>query len=248
MSEPALRLPERPRLHHQVTRHLALRVIQAERRSSPAAFPNETVLCGELGVSRTVLRESMKVLADKGMVQMRPRAGTCARPRSDWHLLDPDILAWQAELEPDGRFLRDLCEVLLAIEPTAAGFAALRATGEEIARIALCLEKCEGAPADEIVGLDLEFHSAVVEASHNPLLTKLSATIRGPFRTALGYTSRFPANVALRIEAHRVLLDALRHRDPLASRAAAEQVVGLAMLAVEEVIRASGPSQSKGKT
>lgn len=235
-------IPPRPRLHHQVTRHLALRVIRAERRSDPLSFPNETVLCQELGVSRTVLRESMKVLADKGMVEMRPRAGTCARPRSDWRLLDPDILAWQAEIEPDGRFLRDLCEVRLAIEPTAAGFAALRASGGELDRMASCLEAAEGASPAAVADRNLEFHGAVVEASHNPLLIQLSASIRGPFRTALGLTSRIPATVALGVEAHRALLEALRRRDPLAARAAAEKVVGLAMLAVEEVLRAKGKS------
>ncbi len=237
----------RTRLHDQVTRELALRVLQSERAAELIVFPNETDLCRELGVSRTILRESMKVLADKGMIEMRPRTGTRARPRASWRLLDPDILAWQAGLQPDTRFLRDLCEVRLAIEPTAAGFAALRATADQIDVIGRCLEArealAENSSLDAIIDLDLEFHNAVVVASHNPLLQDLSATIREPFRAALLYTSRFPANLALGVEAQRDLLEGVRRHDPLAARRAAEEAVGLAMLAVEEAIR----SESKKK-
>lgn len=229
-------------LHGQITAELALRVIRAERQSRPVAFPNEAALCAQLQVSRTVLRESMKVLADKGMVQMRPRTGTHARPRSDWRLLDPDILAWQAQLEPDPQFLRDLAEVRLAIEPTAAGFAAVRATQQETDAIALCLARRETLPREarleDVIDADLAFHAAVVGASHNAMLQYLSASIRAPFRTALLYTLRRPAHALLAIEAHLDLLKALRARDPIAARRAAEQAIGLAMVATEEAIRA----------
>jgi DNA-binding FadR family transcriptional regulator len=200
-------------------------------------FPNEAGLCQQLGVSRSILREAMKVLADKGMVEVRPRSGMRSRSRADWNLLDPDILAWQAGLHPDARFLRDLCEVRLAIEPTASGFAAVRATPEEIAAIERCLARREAANLEEAIGLDLQFQTAVVAASHNPLFQQLNASIREPFRTALSYTVRLPAAVALELAAHRTLLDAIRRHDPLAARAAAEEIVGYAMLAVEQVIR-----------
>ncbi len=169
-------------LHGRVTRALALRVIEAERASSPVVFPNEAELCQQLGVSRSILREAIKVLADKGMLDVRPRAGTRSRPRAEWNLLDPDILGWQAELEPDACLLRDLCEVRLAIEPTASGFAALRAADSEIDEIHRCLERREArigaAPPDEVADLDLRFHAAVVEASHNTLFRHLHAIIR----------------------------------------------------------------------
>jgi DNA-binding FadR family transcriptional regulator len=235
---------ERGRLHDQVTRQLARRVIQGEQLESPVAFPNETDLAQQLGVSRTILRESMKVLVDKGMVEMRPKFGTRARPRSAWNLLDPDILAWQAEVHPDARFLRDLCEVRLAIEPTAAGFAAVRATEEEVSLIERCWRGRElqaqtgDYTGEEVIDLDLRFHTAVVAASHSPLLRQLSETIREPFRTALLCTSRVRSSVVLSIEANGELLRAIRAHDPLAARRAAEQAVGFAMLAAEEVVRA----------
>src|SRR6478735_2034685 len=81
-------------LHDRVTRTLALQVIKAERNGQLVIFPNEGELCRQLGVSRSILRESVKVLDDKGMVQVRPRSGTRALPRSQWNQLDADILAW----------------------------------------------------------------------------------------------------------------------------------------------------------
>lgn len=229
-------------LHTSVTRTLALQVIRAERAAERIAFPNEAGLCRQLGVSRSILREAVKVLQDKGMIEVRPRAGTRARPRSHWNLLDADILAWQAELEPDARLLRDLCEVRLAIEPTASGFAALRAMPEEIDEIQSCLEYREArmgrAKPEEAVDLDLRFHTAVVAASHNNLFRQLNGIIREPFRAALSCTVRLPASVALEVEGYRALLEAIRRRDPLGARAASSDIVGLAMLAVERVIRA----------
>lgn len=229
------------RLHTRTTESLARQVIQAERQSQRLTFPNESDLCRQLGVSRTVLRESMKVLADKGMVEIKPRTGTRAKPRSEWRLLDPDILTWQAEVYPDATLLRDLCEVRLALEPTAAGFAAVRAAPDEIARIedTLRLREAKSPPLNqaEIVDLDLNFHVAVVEASHNPLLKELSGIIRQPFRIALSVTSQFTSSVELGLEGHHALLKALRKHDPMAARRAAEHVVGLAMLAVEKAIR-----------
>jgi GntR family transcriptional regulator, galactonate operon transcriptional repressor len=266
-------------LHDRVTHALALRVLEAERGAESLMFPNEADLCQQLGVSRTIVREAVKVLTDKGMVEVRPRLGTRARPRSEWNLLDPDILGWQAELGPDARFLRDLCEVRLAIEPIASGFAALRARHEEVEIIGQCLERREaraaevernpgdtparvhkaqvlhsqpGASTDsfdreETVDLDLQFHAAVVAACHNVLLEQLSAAIRRPFRTALSYTTQLRASDALGLAAYRSLYDAILRRDPLRARGASEEIVGLAMLAVEQVIRAEEGRGTRGR-
>jgi GntR family galactonate operon transcriptional repressor len=236
------------RLHDRVTRTLALRILDAERGGEQATFPNEAELCRQLGVSRTILREAIKVLAAKGMLEVRPRSGTHARPRTEWNLLDPDVLAWQAQVRPDPRTLRDICEVRLSIEPIASGFAALRATPEEIAEIGKCLEEKEAGSArpEAVIDADLRFHAAVVAASHNPLLQQLSAATRQPFRTALSFTSRLPASEALSLTAHRALAEAIRRRDPLKARAAAEEIVGLAMLEVEEGIRSEGKRKAGG--
>lgn len=228
-------------LHSRVTRALALQVIEAERERQLLVFPNEGELCRQLGVSRSILREAVKVLEDKGMVQVRPRSGTRSLPRSQWNQLDADILTWQSSLKPDPEFLRDLCEVRLAIEPVAAGFAALRATEQEIVTIRECLGRRQQIIASQdleaAVEANLRYHTAVIVASHNPLFLQLNTTIRDPFRTALSYTLLLPASVALELEEYRRLTEAIEQRSPLEAKRAAEELVGFAMLAVEQVIR-----------
>jgi DNA-binding FadR family transcriptional regulator len=238
---PFAQLETTENLHGRVTRALALQVIKAERNAQLVIFPNEAELCHQLGVSRSILREAIKVLQDKGMVEVRPRSGTRALPRSQWNQLDADILAWQSSLKPDPRFLRDLCEVRLAIEPVAAGFAALRASDAEIAAIRECFgRRLQIVAADELeaaVEADLAYHRAVIAASHNPLFLQLNTTIRDPFRLALSYTLLLPASVALELDEYRKLTEAIEERHPLAAKRSAEEIVGFAMLAVEQVIR-----------
>jgi DNA-binding FadR family transcriptional regulator len=238
ISFPQIKVPEN--LHSRVTRVLALQVLEAERDSRSLVFPNETELCHQLGVSRTILREAVKVLADKGMVEARQKLGTCAKPRTAWNQLDPDILGWWAELGPDTHFLRDLCEVRLAIEPTASGFAAVRATSDEIEAIGRYLKlreaKVKASNFGEAVDLNLEFHSAVAAACHNSLLEQLNRAISRPLRIALSYTTALHASDVLDIAAHRQLYEAICTHDSMKARAAAERIVGFAMLGVEEVI------------
>jgi DNA-binding FadR family transcriptional regulator len=228
------------RLHSRVTRALALRILNAEREGEQLALSKEDELGRSLGVSRTVVREAIKVLAAKGLIEVRTRSGTRAKPRKQWNLLDPDVLAWQALLPPDPRILRDICEVRLSIEPVASGFAALRATQEEITELENYLAEKEsgGGDAEDAVDADLRFHAAVVAASHNPLLEQLSIVTRQPFRTALWFTRRLRAAEAAALDAHRALVEAIKNRDPLKARSAAEEIVGLAMIAIEEAMRA----------
>jgi len=230
--------PIRQNLHAAVTRELALRILEADRRSERISFPNEAQLSAQLGVSRTVIREAMKVLVDKGMVEMRPRAGTSSTPRTSWKLLDPNILSWQAEMTPDCELLLQLCEVRLAIEPTASGFAAVRATQQELDEIARRLMMRQALPLnpslETIVDMDWNFFNAVIVASHNPLLLSLNATIREPFRTTLLYTFSSATTIALALKAQKDLFKALHRKDPVAASKAAERAVGVAMLAVQE--------------
>jgi GntR family transcriptional regulator, galactonate operon transcriptional repressor len=240
-------------LHSRVTRSLAQRVIRADRDSSPFEFPAEGELCELLGVSRTIVREALKVLADKGMVEIRPRSGMRSSPRANWRLLDPDILVWRAEENPDHAFLRDLCEIRLALEPTAAGFAAVRASDDDRSEISAALDRriaAKNRELDEIVDLDLQLHSAIVKASQNPFFLHLNAAIREPFRLALACTMHIPVVRNLDLTAHRKLVRAIERHDPGAARATADKIVGYAMLAVEQAARQeerSGAARSDKK-
>ena len=118
----------------------------------------------KLEVSRSVLRESIKVLASKGLLEVGPKIGITVRPRSDWNLLDPELLVWQFEARMDDQLLRHLVEVRLIVEPAAAGLAAVRATSEEIALLRDCYRKMEESVDDRDAynAADLRFHVAVL--------------------------------------------------------------------------------------
>lgn len=168
---PRQEIESSPTLHQAVTKSLALKVIENSTEPKPLIFPNEVELCQQLGVSRSVLREAVKVLAAKRMVEVRPKSGTRARPRNEWNLLDPDLLAWQREAKMHAKFLEDLYEVRLGIEPLACELAAARATPEEITLLGQHLEEMERAldHPQAFVKPDVEFHHTIYQASRNDL-------------------------------------------------------------------------------
>src|SRR5260370_12312185 len=93
-----------------------LRIVRGEIKAGET-LPTEADLGAEFGVSRTVTREAIKVLAEKGMVESRPKVGTQVQPRQQWNLIDPDILNWEYEVGPREPFLLRLTELRLIIEP-----------------------------------------------------------------------------------------------------------------------------------
>src|SRR5688572_13187820 len=113
-------------LHGQIVHDIGRRILSGEIR------PGE-LLPTPLRASRTVLREAIKVLAAKGLVESRPKTGTRVRPPDSWNLLDPDVLAWQQEGMPQPAFLRKLTEVRFIVETAAAELAAQRARAPQLA-------------------------------------------------------------------------------------------------------------------
>ena len=86
------------------------------------------MLCDELGVSRTVVREAVKSLVAKGLLRTGPKVGTRVQPADDWNWFDPDVVAWQSKAGLTRDFLRDLQELRRVVEPAAVRLAAQRAT------------------------------------------------------------------------------------------------------------------------
>jgi DNA-binding FadR family transcriptional regulator len=119
----------KPRVHAAVVRRLGHSILSGDLKPGEA-LPNEARLCADLSISRTALREAIRVLAAKGLIETEPRTGTRVRPRESWNLLDPDILGWRAAAAPDLDFGRSLLEARHIIEPAAAELAAKRATAQ----------------------------------------------------------------------------------------------------------------------
>lgn len=200
-------------LHGQVVQELGLRVVGGVYVAG-AVLPNEEQLCQELAVSRTALREAVKVLAAKGLLESRPRIGTRVRSKDLWNLLDPDILAWRCASGADAEFLRHLTELREIIEPAAASLAASSRTDEQLAAISRAFNAMEKAETiSQWVEADLEFHTAILKATNNPLLMPLAAIIGSALESLLGVTARTADDFKRALPEHKKVFDAIQAGD-----------------------------------
>lgn len=206
-------------LHGRIVHAVGRRIVSGDLRPGDL-LPSEP----ELRASRTVVREVVKVLAAKGLVESRPKTGTRVRPRDAWNLLDADVLAWQQD-GPAGAvndvLLRKLTEVRRIIEPAAAELAAARAEAREIAALEEAFELMErtanaraGVDVEAFVQADMRFHLAILQACRNDLLEQMSRVVYSALLVSFRSTSQLPGRAKASLPKHRAILDAIRGRDP----------------------------------
>jgi DNA-binding FadR family transcriptional regulator len=213
--------------HARVARALGTGIV-AGRFPEGAVLPGEAVLLSRFGVSRTVLREAIKTLSGKGMLEARTRVGTRVRERAAWNLFDRDVLAWYREGGIDGRFLRDLAEILLAIEPAAAALAAERRTAPDIARLEACVAAMRDAPGLDpaFARADLAFHLALADASGNVFMHSVGAVTEAALDVVFQMSRPTePEAHDASWRAHAAIAAAIRAGDPAAAARATEVVV-----------------------
>jgi DNA-binding FadR family transcriptional regulator len=213
-------------LHGTVVHDIGIRILRGELKPGDP-LPTEEELGGEPGVSRTVLREAVKVLAAKRLVESRPKTGTRVLPRREWNLIDPDVLAWRLEAEPEEQFFVDVIELRRIVEPEAAALAATRATEAERQELADSFDAMRKAleedDPDAYLTADIRFHSIVLEACHNELLEQMATMLRATFRALFIRTS---ATRAQALPLHAAVLDAIRDGDAQAAQDAVRTLVG----------------------
>ncbi len=207
-------------LHGAVVHDIGLRILRGDLRPGDP-LPTEEELSGELSVSRTVFREAVKVLAAKRLVESRPKTGTRVRPRRDWNLLDPDVLAWRLEANPDRRFFDDVVELRRTVEPFAAHLAAERATVGEIELLEEVFREMELAADDPEAYLepDVRFHALILEACHNELLEQMASIMRAVFRGLFAKTGAM-GSLGQATSLHGAIVEAIRGRDGQAAERA----------------------------
>jgi DNA-binding FadR family transcriptional regulator len=206
-------------VHGQTVETIARRVLSGELPEGSTL--DLGALQTELDVSLTVLRESLKVLAAKGLVDARQKRGTFVRPRADWNLLDPDVLRWQFSQEADVSLLHSLHEVRTIVEPAAVRLAAERHTAEDLARLDGALAAmAEATDSPAAVEADLAFHRALLDATHNELLTRMQTVLE----SALAARDQLVHGTAKHsddpVPSHRAVLDGVRARDADAAETA----------------------------
>jgi DNA-binding FadR family transcriptional regulator len=207
-------------MHGRIVQELGMDIVGG-KVAPGERLPAEALLCENYGVSRPVLREATRVLVAKGLVVSKPRVGSVVRPRADWHMLDPDVLYWTLSSVPEGEFFRSLLTVRRIIEPAAAALAATSGNGEDLARIEAAYTRMEAAlTAPELLEPDLEFHRAIMAATHNDMLAYIGNMLSLALSESIRLTSRHPDTHTLSLPRHKAILTAIQSRDPLGARQA----------------------------
>jgi GntR family galactonate operon transcriptional repressor len=177
----AVAYPDRAR-HAQVVHGLGARIVRGGLAPG-AAVPTEDELVSEFRVGRSALREGVKVLAGKGLLESRTSAGTRVRPRESWNLLDPDVLTWRFGPDPSAADIGVLANLRVALEPGAARLAAESATQEQRGAISVEMARLWATvdDPDAFIEADLAFHRAIFAAADNDLLLYIHDVISVAF-------------------------------------------------------------------
>ena len=145
----------------------------------PGTVLTSDSLEAKYGVSRTVVREALKVLQDKGVVKARTKTGTIVLERYQWNLLDPDVISWMKTSGLGPELIRDLEEVRASYEPWVARIAAKRRGSKDVAALTTALKKMgdafysEGPTSNQIGEADALFHQALLDATQNELMKRI---------------------------------------------------------------------------
>jgi len=224
-------LKESPGLTHslstQIARELGRRIV-AGTLSEGSLIEDEGALADRFQVSRSVIRDAVKILVGKGLLEVRRGIGTRVKSRANWGLLDDDVLAWHqsAPLRPD--FLRQLMELRQVIEPKAAAWAAERGTEQShelIAQAQRRMEEEKGAIEDFIVA-DALFHRSIFRAAENELLRSMEGVIFSALLISIRVTNSDPRENEKSIPFHREVTDAILARDARSAESKMETLLG----------------------
>jgi DNA-binding FadR family transcriptional regulator len=232
-------MPKFRTVHHQVIQVLGQEVASG-RIPVGDTLPPEPALCEQLGVSRGALREAVKALAAKGMLELRPRTGTRVLPLSEWNLLDGDVLSWLLITDRDS-LITHLTEVRSLIEPGAAGFAAQRATKDEGAELLAAYRAMESAGSDpstsRFIDADVHFHQVLLRISHNPLLAALNRPLEIALHASFETTSAAPGARPSTLSLHLHVAEAVAAGDPAKARESMGNLIRISAHHFQEVRR-----------
>ncbi len=187
-----------------------------------AQLPNSEEMCARFRISRTALREAYSLLSAKALIAARPKTGTRVRPRDDWNLFDPDVLAWHMQSSPSGAFIADLFVLRQMVEPAAAALAAEANSRETIERIGAAYARMAKGKdgSGDLIEADLEFHMGILRATGNPFLSALGGLIRASLFAAFRYSWEGAARIQdSRLRQHHLILEAIRAGEPEVARA-----------------------------
>jgi len=198
----------------QVSREIGRRIVSGNYKPGDL-IEDELSLSDRFSVSRSVIRDAVKILVGKGLLEVRRGIGTRVQERTKWGLLDNDVLAWHLSSPPDREFLRQLMEVRLIIEPKAARWACEHARDKQLAEIEIAQTRMEEEQSsiEDFVIADALFHRAIFRASNNEIMRAMEGLIFSALLSSIRLTNKDPRKNKESILFHRKVADAIIKRD-----------------------------------
>ena len=237
--------------HGELVHALGVRVVSGE--IAPNQILNGDQIGLEFGVSRTVVREALKVLAAKGLVESVRKLGTYATQPISWNWLDPDVIRWKFENASNFSLLDDLGEVRLILEPLAAQLASIRRTEQEISTMSDAIiamaqaSKKESLDPERFTQADVEFHSAIYRATKNQFLLSFSMVMQTGLliRDQLVHSSAHVRADAVR--KHSKVFEAIVAREPAEAEERMRELLIDAAADARRVVTAKASSAKRKK-
>nr|WP_245240718.1 FadR/GntR family transcriptional regulator [Streptomyces spiramenti] len=214
-------------LHGQLVQQLGQMIVSGDLGADRPLVPEE--IGQRFEVSRTVVRESLRVLEAKGLVSARPNVGTRVRPVADWNLLDPDIIEWRAFGPQREDQRRELCELRWTIEPLAARLAAGHSDDEVRQRLGDMVDIMNHALAQgdglTFSRADAEFHTLLLQAAGNKMLEHLSGIVGAALQVSGGAPAACEHPTEISVGHHQRIVDAVGAAEPVAAEMAVRQLL-----------------------
>ena len=232
MSASKTKKPARAlRLHGSIARDIGVLIVSGRYRPGHI-LDGEVAASSQRQVSRTAYREAMRILSAKGLVNSRPRVGTRVSPLEEWHLLDPDVLAWAFSGEPEPEVLHGLFELRTIVEPAAAALAALRRNQSHLDSMHRALESMSKHSLNVEEGriADKEFHAALLMATANPFIVSLTNGVTAAVNALTEFKQRISPLKRDPAPDHWRVYDAIAAKDGEAARAAMAELIRLAIM------------------
>ncbi|MDQ0458042.1 FadR/GntR family transcriptional regulator [Rhizobium paknamense] len=255
MSEPGSLLRSlsgqaRPRNFHSHVIHALGSGVIAGQFPQGSTLPGDAELCDQFDVSRTVLREAIKTLEAKGLLESRPKVGTKVTRKNHWNLFDPQVLAWYLDASPDREFLKSLHDVRMALEPLTAAQAASFRSGDQLRLMHYWLRQMELSQAEPLnfCLADFELHLIIADASRNPFLRAAYGMVELSHAFAYLHIVANDRQDALApfLDPHRMLVTQIERGDPQGATSAMQAVILLDQItALNQIDHQSHPMRSE---
>ncbi|MEB6334742.1 FadR/GntR family transcriptional regulator [Serratia rhizosphaerae] len=204
-------------LSYLLAEKLGQQILAGEFKAG-SILPGEMELGETFGVSRTAVREAVKILAAKGMLLPRPRIGTRVMPQNHWNFLDQELLTWWMTRENFDQVMQHFLILRTSLEPQACSLAAIQADGEQRALLTALMAEMRALHDDfdreRWIQVDTQYHQLIYASSGNPFLISFSNLFSSVYQS---YFRAITNNEVIKLQQHQDIVDAILAKDAQAS-------------------------------